>query len=101
MDSWAAKEGWHGVKARTDDPGQRGLFDQVHIVTLDQPDVALPLVTEPVPGFYHVVIIAGEIIGPIQHERGGDTFTSARRRAAGGFQTLATSMILTISQGRF
>jgi hypothetical protein len=70
-------------------PGPMGrLFDQVHIVTLDQPDVALPLVTEPIPGFDQVVIVAGEIIRPIQHERGSDPFASTRRRATGGFQAV-------------
>ena len=53
---------------------------------LDEPDVALPLVAEAVPGLDHVVVAAGQVGGVVQYEGRGDALASAGCRGAGGVE---------------
>ncbi len=58
-------------------------FDQVHVVALDQPDVVLPLRTQPVPGFDGIAVILRQILQPINDERAGNALAGTALAVAG------------------
>lgn len=58
-------------------------LDEMHVILLDDTDVALPCIAEPIPGFDHIAVAVRQIIWPIEHERRSDLLAGTGGCAAG------------------